>query len=68
MLIGPASADGGERASYKLTPAGCDVVDRLIAARRERLAEMFSDWPEEKHEEIATILTKLARELVPQRG
>jgi EmrB/QacA subfamily drug resistance transporter len=51
-----------------LTPQGCAVVDRIIVARRERLAEMFSEWPKDRHEEIASILSKLARELVPDRA
>ena len=48
-----------------LTPGGCDVFKRLAAARRERLAELFSDWPPEKHEELAALLGRLIRDIVP---
>lgn len=44
---------------------GCAVYSRLAAARRARLAELFSEWPEEKHEELAALLRRLAREIVP---
>jgi len=48
-----------------LTREGCAVFSRLAAARRERLAELFSDWPAEKHEELAALVARLAREIVP---
>jgi len=48
-----------------LTRQGCAVFSRLAAARRERLAELFSDWPAEKHEELAALIARLAREIVP---
>ena len=48
-----------------LTREGCAVFSRLAAARRERLAELFSDWPAEKHEELAALIARLAREIVP---
>jgi EmrB/QacA subfamily drug resistance transporter len=48
-----------------LTSEGCAVYSRLAVARRARLAELFSEWPEEKHEELAALLRRLAREIVP---
>ncbi|MHB1223889.1 MAG: MFS transporter [Gemmatimonadaceae bacterium] len=50
----------------ELTAEGESVLDRLAAARRERLAELFSEWPPERHEEISASLRQLARELVPR--
>lgn len=50
----------------ELTSEGELALDRLAAARRERLAELFSEWPPERHEEIAASLRRLARELVPR--
>jgi DNA-binding MarR family transcriptional regulator len=52
---------GGARA---LTPPGEAVLDRLVAARRERLAEHLEGWSPEQHEELARMLTRLARDLV----
>jgi DNA-binding MarR family transcriptional regulator len=48
-----------------LTAEGCEVFRRLAAARRERLAELFSDWPPEKHEELAALLRRLVRDILP---
>ncbi len=48
-----------------VTDVGCEVLGRLVRARRERLAELFREWPEERHEEIAALVRRLALELVP---
>jgi DNA-binding MarR family transcriptional regulator len=48
-----------------LTDEGCALFTRIAAARREHLAELFADWPEEKHEELAAVLRKFVRDLVP---
>jgi hypothetical protein len=42
------------------------VLERLVAARREQLAELFAEWGPEKHERIVKMLNRLARELVPE--
>ena len=59
-------ASAGER--FELTPAGCEVFDRLAAARRERLVELREQWPPEQRQQLADILQRLARELVPPRA
>jgi DNA-binding MarR family transcriptional regulator len=51
----------GDRA---LTPAGVEVLDRLVAARRERLCEQLEGWSPDQHEELARTLNRLARDLV----
>jgi Mn-dependent DtxR family transcriptional regulator len=51
--------------SGTLTPEGCEVFSRLAAARRQRLEELFAEWPPEKRQELAAILRRLAQELVP---
>ena len=48
-----------------LTAPGADVVARLATARRARLAELFADWSPERHEELAALLDRVAREMVP---
>jgi len=51
---------------YQLTEAGCEIYNRLVAARREHLAELWPEWSPKKREEVAEILRRLARELVPE--
>ena len=63
-LIVEARADGaGKR--WCLTKAGCAVLTKLVAARREHLAELFADWEPSRREELAALLRRLADELVP---
>jgi EmrB/QacA subfamily drug resistance transporter len=49
----------------RVTPPGCEVFTRLANARRARLAELFSDWPPEKHDQLAAVLRRMMREIVP---
>jgi hypothetical protein len=49
-----------------LTPAGSELLERLVVARREQLAELFAVWGPEKHERLVKMLNRLARELVPE--
>jgi len=51
---------------YRLTEAGCEVYNRLVAARREHLAGLWPEWFPKKREEVAEILRRLARELIPE--
>jgi DNA-binding MarR family transcriptional regulator len=51
---------------YALTQEGCEIYNRIVAARRERLAELWPEWSPKKREEVAAILRRLARELVPE--
>lgn len=61
-LIAPTSASD----VYRLTGAGCEIYNRLAAARREHLAELWPDWSPEKREEVAANLRDLAHELIPE--
>ena len=51
---------------YQLTVAGCEIYNRLVAARREHLAELWPEWSPKKREEVYEILRRLARELIPE--
>jgi EmrB/QacA subfamily drug resistance transporter len=51
---------------YALTKDGCEIFNRLAAARREHLAELWPEWSPQKREDVAAILRRLARELVPE--
>jgi EmrB/QacA subfamily drug resistance transporter len=42
------------------SPAGRALLERLIAARRDRLAELLDGWAPERHGELATLLDRLA--------
>ncbi|HEY4279889.1 MAG TPA: hypothetical protein VGM91_16810, partial [Conexibacter sp.] len=59
----PVETLGRGQVPLVLTPAGNAVRDRLLAARRERLAELLDGWSPEQHEELATLLSRLAAEL-----
>jgi len=65
---GASALDGRHTAmpSLALTPSGSETLERLVAARREQLAELFAEWGPEKHERIVKMLNRLARELVPE--
>jgi hypothetical protein len=64
--VGPAGSHHAIAAPLVLSPAGREVLERLGAARREQLAELFAEWGPEKHERIVKMLNRLARELVPE--
>jgi EmrB/QacA subfamily drug resistance transporter len=57
--------DDGAAARWRLTRAGCVQLTKLVAARREHLAELFGDWGPSRREELAALLRRLADELVP---
>jgi DNA-binding MarR family transcriptional regulator len=48
-----------------LTEDGCEIYTRLAAARRERLIGLHADWPPEQRRQVADVLQRLARDLVP---
>jgi EmrB/QacA subfamily drug resistance transporter len=63
-LIVEERADGAA-ARWCLTRAGCAMLTKLVAARREHLAELFGDWGPSRREELAALLRRLADQLVP---
>jgi MFS family permease len=62
IMTGPTAS------TIAVTDAGCNAYDRLAAARRERLRELSIDWPESQRQQLASLLQRLARELVPPRA
>jgi EmrB/QacA subfamily drug resistance transporter len=47
-----------------LTADGQEVLDRLVAARRERLAELLDGWSPEAEADLAALLSRMARDVV----
>ena len=64
-LIHEVSGDG-RGAQWALTGAGCDTLNRLVAARRAHLAELFAEWGPSRREELVTVLRRLTDDLVPE--
>ncbi len=55
---------GGHDRVPSLTPGGRATLDRLLAARRERLAELLAGWHPDEHAELAGLVTALARNIL----
>lgn len=51
-----------------LTAAGREACEKLLRARRERLAELLEGWSPEQHEELAALLSRLADSLAHDPG
>jgi EmrB/QacA subfamily drug resistance transporter len=56
-----------ERADARpaLTPAGCEVLDRLVDARRAHLSELAGDWNPSRHADVEGYLRDAVRRAVP---
>jgi DNA-binding MarR family transcriptional regulator len=65
-LVAELSSGNGARPRLAVTPAGCEVLGRIAAARRARLGELLADWPAARREELAALLRRLAFDLVPE--
>ena len=62
-LVAGRSGDGAR--GWDLTPSGCEVLGRIVAARRAHIEEMFGQWTHEEREELAALLRRVSHELVP---
>ncbi len=51
-----------------VTPAGAAIAERLVAERRASLERVCAGWQPEDNEELAGLLTRLARELSPDEA
>jgi EmrB/QacA subfamily drug resistance transporter len=60
-----AERTGAGARGWELTPPGCQLLGRIVAARRAHIEEMFGQWTPEEREDLATLLRRLSRELVP---
>jgi DNA-binding MarR family transcriptional regulator len=50
---------------FDLTPPGCEALERIVAARRAHIEEVFGQWTAEEREDLTSLVRRLARELVP---
>jgi hypothetical protein len=65
QLVRRVDGSTGQAARYDITPDGCDVLRRLVEARRQHLADLIGDQEPERQREITAFLHRLAGELVP---
>jgi hypothetical protein len=49
----------------ELTPTGCQVLDRLVSARRAHLAELAEEWDPTRQDNAAQYLRDAVKDLVP---
>jgi DNA-binding MarR family transcriptional regulator len=61
-----ASVPNGGTGRWRLTSTGCAVLDRIVAARRAHLAEVFAQWTPREQQELTALLRRLTTELVPE--
>jgi EmrB/QacA subfamily drug resistance transporter len=52
-------------AHSELTPTGCEVLGRLVMARRAHLAELAEEWDPTHENDAASYLRKAVQDLVP---
>ncbi len=65
-LMVETGAGAGEPASRVVTAEGAQIADRLIAERRAAIAHLCPHWSPEKNQDLAGLLTRLARELLSE--
>jgi DNA-binding MarR family transcriptional regulator len=54
----------GQPVLREVTANGEEIVERLITARRNAIAELCDGWSPEDNEDLSSLLTRLARELL----
>jgi EmrB/QacA subfamily drug resistance transporter len=64
-LIAQKKPGNGTSPEYDVTSTGCDVLARLVEARRAHLEELCADWSPHERAEFDAALRRLSRELVP---
>jgi EmrB/QacA subfamily drug resistance transporter len=64
LIESPRAAERNDHVMGRLTPAGCSVLDRLVAARREHLAELVAEWNASEDGNAAEYLTESVRDMI----
>jgi DNA-binding MarR family transcriptional regulator len=62
VLEGPQR--DGEQGAREVTPEGEQIAERLVAERRAALVELCDGWAPDQNQDLAGLLTRLARELL----
>ncbi|GAC1485516.1 MAG: MFS transporter [Gemmatimonadaceae bacterium] len=52
-------------AHSELTPTGCQVLERLVSARRAHLAELAEEWDPTRDDDAVAYLRNAVRDLIP---
>ena len=65
-LVLEAPGQEGEPVTREVTPEGEEIAERLVAERRAALAQLCDGWAPEQNEDLAGLLTRLARELLSE--
>ena len=63
-LVVERPGSDGQAVIREVTAPGEEVVERLITARRAAIAELCDHWSPEDNEDLSSLLTRLARELL----
>jgi DNA-binding MarR family transcriptional regulator len=65
-LIRDRATDESAQPAVVLSAAGCDLYDRLVAARRAHLAELASVWDPHRDENPSAFLARAVEKVVPK--
>ncbi len=65
-LVLESSAGDGEPVSREVTAEGERIAERLIAERRAAIAQLCGGWSPDENQDLAGLLTRLARELLSE--
>ena len=63
---GLLTGDGTADKQAKLTSSGCQVLDRLVSARRAHLAELAAEWDPSQQRDVGEYLRAAVRDIVPE--
>jgi DNA-binding MarR family transcriptional regulator len=63
-LVEERNGDGPN--GLELTDRGCETLGRIVSARRAHIEEVFGQWSESEREELAALIKRVSRELVPE--
>jgi EmrB/QacA subfamily drug resistance transporter len=64
LIEEPRPREGGDHAIGRLTPMGCNVLNRLVEARREHLGQLVAEWNVIEDGDAAAYLTEAVRDMI----
>ena len=63
-LVEQSNGDGTN--GLALTERGCETLGQIVSARRAHIEEVFGQWSESERVELAALIKRISRELVPE--